>query len=164
MDGLWIIFPLMVGVMLWIGLSSRKRRRDEFGDASVRFSTNGVFEVVYECLDQLVAINAKQDFILVIDAKMPAKDSSGRVVARFNRTLGFQTTQVVTVTKNSEYGSPAPLDLISYEFILNGITSGDDGLSQVKLAGYRNDICPWVDRLFKSSVIDRFAEHTIKGS
>ena len=131
MNSLWVIFPVVVGVMIWIGLTSRSRRRDEAKNAFVRFKQYGVFSVVYECIDQLVAMNSTQDFVLVIDAKVQAKDSSGRVVARFDRSLGFSVAQVKSYLQTADSATPAANDLISFQLQLRGLTIGDDSVSTV---------------------------------
>ena len=115
-----------------------------------RFKQYGVFSVVYECIDQLVAMNSTQDFVLVIDAKVQAKDSSGRVVARFDRSLGFSVAQVKSYLQTADSATPAANDLISFQLQLRGLTIGDDSVSTVYLSGYRSDICPWIAKYFGS--------------
>lgn len=153
MNLLLVLFFVGLALVLWIGISSRTKRRKQFEIASQEMASQGPFSVIYECLDQLVAVNANIEWIIVIDAKFPLKDSSGKVLDRYDRSAIFRCDQVKEVslgpviTPDREGGDS---DLVHYYLWIDSPTNISNVPMAIHLTGHRAEISPWIERTFGS--------------
>jgi hypothetical protein len=147
-----LLFFVGLSIVIWIGLTSQGRRTKEFERATQRLSAHGPFAVVYECLNQVVASNASSEWFIVVDAKFRALDKDGRIVATYDRSVGFHKSKILRIGRGTVVDTTEPKSASSlsyYELLLDG--PNDVSLSPItlRLSGYCFEIDPWVLRTFK---------------